>query len=160
MTSMLVDAFSKLPVIGYIVQHRFFKFGIVGLLGTLVNLMTLFFGQEFLFEFIDSEATRLYYSLSLAVFLATIHNYLLNRYWTWGDRKGKTRYGFWVQGGQYFLACGVAIALQFVFLITLSKFMHYLIANTISIVLAAVITYLINDLWTFSVRAYKKSQQR
>ena len=156
---MAMDRISKLPIIGPIIRHRFSKFGAVGLSGTLVNLSVLFVGQEIIFKDIHPIETRLNFSLALAIFLATINNYLWNRNWTWGDRKGKTRYGFFLQMGQYFVACGLAIGIQFGFTILLAKFVHYMIANIISIILAAIFNYLLNDTWTFSENLRRKLQQ-
>ena len=141
-----------MPVIGRVIRHRFVKFGIVGCSGIIINLVVLYFGQEILFQEVCSETVRLNLSLGLAIFLATINNYFWNRTWTWFDRKGKTKYGFFPQMGQYFIACGLAIGLQFAFTLLLAEFIHYLIANIISIVLAAIINYLLNDIWTFSIR--------
>jgi putative flippase GtrA len=132
--------------------HRFVKFGVVGLAGTVVNQIVLYFAYEILFRGIHSPGARLNLSLSLAIFLATINNYIWNRNWTWGDRKDQINRNFFLQLGQYFLACSGPIALQFVFTRVLAYFMQYLIANVISIVIAAILTYLFNDLWTFAVK--------
>jgi len=142
----------KIPVIKWAIKYRFIKFSIVGISGIIINLVTLCLGQEIIFRTIRPDVLRLNLSLGLAIFLATINNYLWNRTWTWIDRKGKTKYGFFAQMCQYFIACGLAIGLQFAFTLLLSQFMHYLIANIISIGLAAIINYLLNDIWTFSIR--------
>lgn len=149
---MPIDRILGIPVIGPLIQHRFVKFSIVGLSGMIINLAALYISREALFNNIDPEWIRLNLSLGLAIFLATINNYLWNRKWTWFDRKGKTKYGFLPQMGQYFIACGLAIGLQFALTLLLAQFMHYLIANIISIVLAAVLNYLLNDIWTFAIR--------
>lgn len=149
---MIIDKIYGIPIIGPLIRHRFVKFSVVGLSGMIVNLAALYVGQEVLFRDMSSDTTRLNLSLALAIFLATINNYLWNRTWTWMDRKGKTKYGFFPQMGQYFIACGLAIGLQFVFTLLLAEFIHYLIANIISIVFAAIINYLLNDIWTFSIR--------
>lgn len=138
-----------MPVLGSVLQHRFTKFGVVGFFGTIVNLVVLFLSQEHLLAGVRSEETRLNGSLALAIFVATVHNFLWNRFWTWSDRKGKTRYRFLVQMGQYFLASWLSIALQFIATKIAAQFMHYLLANVIAIILAAVVTFLLNDIWTF-----------
>jgi putative flippase GtrA len=149
---MLIDKIPGIPGIGLLFRYRFVKFSVVGLSGMIINLVALYINREVLFKNIDPEWIRLNLSLGLAIFFATINNYLWNRKWTWLDRKGKTKYGFFPQMGQYFIACGLAIGLQFVFTLLLAQFMHYLIANIISIVLAAVLNYLLNDIWTFATR--------
>lgn len=144
-----INRINSIHFINAFMRYRFIRFGFVGFSGTLVNLGLLYFNQEFLFKDIHPIHKRLHISLSVAIFLATVNNYLWNRLWTWGDRKGKTRYGFFIQMGQYFLACSVAIFLQYVFTIFISRIIYYLIANIIAIILAAIFVYIINDIWTF-----------
>jgi dolichol-phosphate mannosyltransferase len=135
-----------------LIHHRFIKFGTIGLSGTVVNVAVLTVNQEIIFRSIDAAETRLRLSLAIAIFLATINNFLWNRAWTWGDRRGKTKHGFIVQMGQYFLASWLSIALQFFLTTLLARFVHYLPANIISIILAAIVTFVLNDVWTFSIK--------
>lgn len=137
------------PVLGSILQHRFFKFGLVGLSGTIVNLVVLYVSQELLFADVTPEDRRLSYALAFAIFVATINNFFWNRVWTWKDRKGKISHGVLVQLVQYFLASWLSIALQFVATMVAAPFMHYMLANVIAIILAAVVTFVLNDIWTF-----------
>jgi dolichol-phosphate mannosyltransferase len=112
----------------------------------------LYLCQEYVLSGIHPEETRLSLSLAAAIFLATINNFLWNRWWTWRDRMGKTRHGFVFQLGQYFLASWLSIVLQFLFTKVAAHFVHYLAANIMAIVLAAVVTYLLNDVWTFAAK--------
>ena len=148
----LIDSVSLMPVLGPMIRHRFFKFATVGFSGTIINLVALYINQVVLLRDIQPAELRLKLSLGGAIFLATVNNYLWNRLWTWSDRKSKNVHGFFVQMGQYFLACGLAIGLQYIFTILLAGITHYLIANIIAIVLAAVFVYIINDIWTFAVK--------
>jgi len=142
----------RIPINGRILRHRFIKFGTVGFSGTIVNVAVLYLSQEFFLIHIHPAGRRLHFSLACAIFVATVNNYLWNRAWTWDDREKRPGFGFFVQMGQYFLACGVAIACQYLFTLLLSRVVHYLAANVIAVVLAAVITYVLNDIWTFSVK--------
>ena len=151
--AVAIEKILQMPIIGSFIRHRFLKFGIVGLSGTVVNLAVLYINQEILLKGIYPVERRLRLSLFGAIFLATINNYLWNRMWTWGDRKEKVRFGFFIQMGQYFLACGLAIGLQYLFTVLFSKIIHYLIANLIAIIFAAIFTYILNDLWTFAVKS-------
>lgn len=146
------DPILQTPYIGRILRHRFIKFGTVGFSGTFINLSALYLNQEYLFRGIAPVERRLHLSLAGAIFLATLSNYVWNRTWTWSDRKGKARRGFFLQMGQYFLASGLAIGIQYICTIGFSQFIHYLLANIFSIGVAALFTYLVNDLWTFAVR--------
>ncbi len=132
-----------------LIRHRFVKFGTVGLSGTVVNVAVLYVSQNMLFARVGSFEMRLYLSLGLAIFLATLNNYLWNRWWTWGDRRKETVSGFFTQMLQYYLACGVAISIQFLITMLLAKVVHYLLANVTAIVLSAIFVYVLNNIWTF-----------
>lgn len=148
----IIKRYSFVNYLINIIPHRFIKFGTVGFSGTIVNLVFLFLSQEIFFRNIYPNERRLQLSLAVAIFFATLNNFFWNRVWTWGDRKGKTKYGFFIQLGQYFLACSLAILLQYVITIFLAKYLYYLIANVIAIVCAAVFVYIINDIWTFAIK--------
>lgn len=134
---------------------RYLKFGLVGASGTLVNMLVLYLGQEFLFAVISSPRDRLYASLALAIAVATVNNFTWNRLWTWADRvraaapgvAGKQR--LLQQFGRYTLASWLGIALQYGLTLWLSHSLHYLLANVIAIVVASVSNFLANDRWTF-----------
>lgn len=143
---------SRPPVIGRVFSLRFLKFGTVGLSGTFVNLAVLFVSQEFLFRAVEPADTRLTISLAMAIFVSIINNFSWNRFWTWGDRKDQIGINIVLQFGQYFLACWLAIAIQFIFTKLLANFFYYLIANLIAIGISALVNYLINDTWTFPLR--------
>jgi dolichol-phosphate mannosyltransferase len=147
----ILDRIWKFSLVKRILEHRFIKFGTVGFSGTIINLAMLYLNQEFLFRKIEPAGTRLHVSLLVAIFFATLSNYLWNRWWTWKDRSGKTRHGFWVQMAQYFAASAVAILIQYALTILFSHLIHYLIANVLAIIVAAVFTYVMNDIWTFGV---------
>jgi len=150
----MADALGRLagiPLVGRMIRHRFFKFGAVGSSGTVINLMVLYLNQEVVFRGIHPAEKGLYFSLAGAIFVATVSNFVWNRKWTWEDRKGKTNHGVVVQLGQYFIACGVSIAVQYLFTILLSRIIHYVAANLLSIGIAALINYALNDIWTFAL---------
>ena len=146
------DAVSRLPGGEWLVKQRFAKFGAVGFSGTLVNLAVFYVGQEFLYRGVASSPLRLNLSLATAIFIATLHNFIWNRAWTWGDRKIHIRRPVAVQFMQYCAACWLAIALQFFFTNIFTQYMHYLLANVLAIGITAVMNYLINHTWTFKAR--------
>jgi putative flippase GtrA len=135
-----------------ILRGRLIKFGTVGFSGTLINLIALYLNQEYLFRGVESVERRLPLSLASAIFLATLNNFIWNRGWTWNDRKEQAGHEFFPQMGQYFLASGFAIGMQYLCTIALSKVVHYVVANLLSIGMAALFNYLVNDLWTFAAR--------
>ena len=146
-----IDRLASLPVLGWVLRHRFLKFGTVGASGTVVNLGVLYIGQEWLFTAIEPAATRLNASLALAIFCATVNNFSWNRIWTWADRRQRNlAKPLLLQFGQYALACWFAIVLQVVFTKVLTGMhFHYLAANLAAILLASVFNFILNDLWAF-----------
>ena len=146
-----VNTVIQKPLVQWLLNNRFMKFGSVGLSGTVVNLLVLFIGQEYLFKSVQSDDFRLTVSLALAIFCATINNFIWNRIWTWSDRKEAIDRHFFVQLGQYFVACWAAIALQFVMTTAMAGYVHYMTANLVAIVLSSIVNFFLNDAWTFKI---------
>ncbi|MFH0884042.1 MAG: GtrA family protein [bacterium] len=67
--------------------ERFFRFGIVGVLGVVVN----FVGYILLRDKADVPD---FFSKAFAIEISILSNFLFNYFWTWGDR-GKTFRTFW-----------------------------------------------------------------
>ena len=152
----------RLPFARKLLNNRFIKFGTVGFSGTLVNLGFLYLGQEVIFKSVDSVDQRLSFSIVLAIVCATINNFTWNRSWTWGDRTRECEKHFIIQLGQYFVACWLAITLQFVLTKILADHIYYLTANVIAIVMASVVNFLVNDAWTFGtdkIRALRRESE-
>jgi putative flippase GtrA len=146
----MIERLHAHPLVQWLLRQRFVKFGTVGASGTFVNLGVLYLAQEFVLRFIEPVDMRLNASLVVAIFFATVNNFLWNRAWTWRDRKHLHRHrSRLAQFGQYAMACWVGIALQIIFTKLLVVYFHYLIANAVAIVLASVFNYVVNDLWTF-----------
>jgi putative flippase GtrA len=155
---MQIDVILKQPTkmlgvlkIGRLARYRFIKFGAVGFCGTILNLAVLYISQEILFKNIYPPNIRLNFSLSTAILVATFHNYMLNRIWTWSDRKGLIGKTFFIQLMQYYAACWFSIFLQLILTKVFAYFIYYLIANVLSIIVSAVLNYVLNDRWTFAV---------
>ena len=153
---MKIQRKERFSLIMKILRHRFIKFGTVGFSGMIVNLAVLYFSQEHIFHKIEPVGFRLNLSLGLAILCATINNFIWNRIWTWGERKEIIQKAFLLQLGQYFVACWFSILCQFVFTSIMVQFTHYLVANSVAIILSAVINYFLNDIWTFGVKKKKR----
>ncbi len=139
-------------------RYRYIKFGIVGASGTVVNLAVLHFGHEFLFNEIESGYNKPYFSLVLAIALATLNNFTWNRLWTWSDRVKTLEAGevqpvslrlLGMEFGQYVTASAFGSGMQYVLTLLLSGSMDYRLANIIAILAASVSNFLANDRWTF-----------
>lgn len=146
------DVLRKL--IDWLRRFRYLKFGLVGASGTVVNMVVLYLGQEFLFSAIVNHRQRLYASLALAIAVATVNNFTWNRLWTWADRQHaasslRPRSGLGWQFGRYALASWLGIGVQYGLTLWLAHTMHYLLANVTAIVIASVSNFLANDRWTF-----------
>ncbi|OYU41956.1 MAG: polysaccharide synthesis protein GtrA [Burkholderiales bacterium PBB4] len=152
-----------LNLLAWLSQFRYFKFGIVGASGTVVNIAVLKIAQTYIFNGIESAKIQLALSLILAIFVATLSNFTWNRLWTWADRqdalavdlgapKAPRPERLTIQFGRYCAASWFGMAFQFVVTIWLSHYMVDWLANVISIVAASVINFLANDRWTFKVR--------
>lgn len=144
--------------LGLLERYRYIKFGIVGASGTVVNLAVLHFGHEYLFNHIEAGYNKPYFSLALAIALATLNNFTWNRLWTWSDRVKTLEAGevqpvslrlLGMEFGQYVTASAFGSGMQYVLTLLLSGSMDYRIANVIAIVAASVSNFLANDRWTF-----------
>lgn len=144
--------------LGLLDRYRYIKFGIVGASGTVVNLAVLHFGHEFLFNEIESGYNKPYFSLVLAIALATLNNFTWNRLWTWSDRVKTLEAGevqpvslrlLGMEFGQYVTASAFGSGMQYVLTLLLSGSMDYRLANIIAILAASVSNFLANDRWTF-----------
>ncbi|MFZ3128470.1 MAG: GtrA family protein [Rhodoferax sp.] len=144
--------------LGWIERYRYIKFGIVGASGTVVNLVMLHLGHEYLFNAVEASYNKPYLSLALAIALATLNNFTWNRLWTWSDRVRTLEAGeaqpvslrvLGMEFGQYITASAFGSALQYVLTLLLSGSMDYRLANIIAIIAASVSNFLANDRWTF-----------
>ena len=139
-------------------RYRYIKFGIVGASGTVVNLVVLHYGHEYLFNQIEASYNKPYLSLALAITLATVNNFTWNRLWTWSDRVRTLEAQeaqpvslrlLGMEFGQYVTASAFGSALQYVLTLLLSGSMDYRLANIVAILAASVSNFLANDRWTF-----------
>lgn len=150
--------------IEWLKRFRYIKFGLVGASGTVVNLVVLRLGHEYLFQSFEGPGGKPYASLALAIAVATLNNFTWNRLWTWADRireyeaanpgaqQASSLRTLATQFGKYTTASWFGIALQYGLTIWLSHWMHYMLANVIAIVIASVSNFLANDRWTFGRR--------
>ncbi len=144
--------------LGWLERYRYIKFGIVGASGTVVNLVVLHLGHEYLFNHLEAAYNKPYFSLALAIALATLNNFTWNRLWTWSDRvktleadeaQPVSLHLLGLEFGQYLTASAFGSGLQYVLTLLLSNGMDYRLANVIAIVAASVSNFLANDRWTF-----------
>lgn len=143
-----------LALLRWLGQHRYIKFGLVGASGTGVNLAVLYLAREYLFKALEGQQSRPYFSLALAIAVATLNNFTWNRAWTWADRSGPESGALSLlkQFGKYAAASWFGIVFQYALTLWLSTSMHYMLANLLAIVIASVCNFVANDRWTFKRR--------
>lgn len=124
------------------VIREFFKFVIVGGIGTLVNILVLFSFTEFL---------GIYYLVSaiFAFIFAATSNFLLNKVWTF---KEKIRDSILKKYVSFFSVSVAALLVNLFFLYIFTEFLgiYYLISQILAISVALIINFLGNKIWTFS----------
>ena len=130
-------------------RWRFVKFGAVGASGTVINIAVLYICQEFLLLKITDFHARLNYSIAIAITLATISNFYLNRRLTWRDRQLESSPPVVVLFFKYVAAAGVSIIIQSLITKSLSLYLHYILANLVAIGLSSVFNFVANDRLTF-----------
>jgi putative flippase GtrA len=140
------------PWLARLLHWRYLKFAAVGAGGALVNVVVLYLGQEWLFARIAPASDRLTCSLAVAIFVATVNNFLWNRRWTWQDCARPPPLTMLAQFARYALACWLAIALQFLLTRFIAGSVPYLVANVIAIICGSACNFLVHDLWTFGTR--------
>lgn len=126
--------------------EEFIKFAIVGGSGVLVNMGLLFLLTRFL-------SARLEIASPIAIEASILSNFLLNNMWTF--RKRQTPIPFWTRLFRYHLVAGLAGIVNYLVLLVLVKIfgLHDLVSNLIGILMATVINFTLNSLWTWSVRS-------
>ncbi len=123
---------------------RFITFTFVGISGIVVNNAILFYAKEYLYVPVSLASL-------IAIQIAIFNNFIWNRKFTWTDREMKGYQAIRTGLIKFTLVSWIAGGLNWVILLILyhSFGLHYIIANLIAILIASVLNYLLNDLWTF-----------
>ncbi|WP_322091653.1 GtrA family protein [Paraburkholderia bannensis] len=142
------------PVLKRLLGTRFFKFGVVGGTGTVVNVLALYVGKEWIFsavpETFHGVNARLDVALLFSIGVSILNNYILNSIWTWKDRGHKSAGGFFSKLPRYAALSWMGVGIQFVVTkVLIHAGMYYLLASLISIILASGVNFVANDKWTF-----------
>jgi len=143
------------------------KFLIVGASGVPVNLGTVFIVTKAL-EDLLSTSTRDAVSYLAGIALSIFTNFLLNNFWTWGDRTQCAETGFFNRMLRFYLVSSLACIVQYVTSILLSRaLMHahlfskeisgayrlyHIVAPLVGIALGTIINFSLNHIWTFRAK--------
>ena len=123
---------------------RFITFTFVGVSGIVVNNAILYYAKEYLLVPVSIASL-------IAIQIAIFNNFYWNLRFTWTDREMK---GFQaIRSGllKFIMVSWIAGGLNWLILMLLTHFagIYYILANLIAILVASVLNYFLNDLWTF-----------
>ncbi len=130
-------------------RHRFFKFGIVGISGIVINQAAIWICYEHVFTTLLNLSLRLNLSMAVGILLSMTNNFYWNRRWTWKDRERAHELPIVHQYLQYATANWAAIVMQVTITNLLTRWMPYLMANLFGIGVGCVANFILNDLWTY-----------
>ncbi|NQV16340.1 GtrA family protein [bacterium] len=123
---------------------RFIIFSLVGISGIVVNNAILYYAKEYLYIPIPIASL-------IAIQIAIFNNFIWNHRFTWMDREMRgypaIRNGLF----KFTMVSWIAGALNWIILLLLTHFagLYYILANLIAILVASILNYFLNDLWTF-----------
>lgn len=126
-------------------HHRFWKFGVVGASGALINMAILFGFTEFLgFHYLVSSA--------IAVESSIISNFILNDIWTFAERGGVKIKHVLSRFIKYNLVSlsGLTLNLLILWFLTDLVGIYYLVSNLIAIAVVFSWNYVFSDGWAWS----------
>ena len=139
-------AFYLQNLLGYFAYKKdaflqFGKFALIGTMGMIVNLI---------FLYILTDLAKVYYLASaiFAFLIALIHNYLLNKTFTF---KENIKHKFFSKFLQFSLVSSAALIINLIILYTLTEIfgIYYLISQVIAIGFVFILNFLGNKFWTF-----------
>ena len=121
--------------------EKFLKFGVVGFSGIFVD-----FGVTYVFK--EKLNVHKYVANSLGFIMATISNYLLNRYWTFNTGQGAQ----FSQFGKFFGIAIIGLVLNnlLIYLFNDKLKIHFYVSKAFAIVIVSVWNFLGNYLYTFA----------
>ena len=121
---------------------EFFKFALVGLVGTCVNIILLYLFTEYL---------GIYYIFSALfsfVFTVTL-NFFLNKMWTFREKISYKTKDLYVK---FFTVSIFSFLVSLFFLYIFTEFMniYYIISQVMAIGISLIINFIGNKIWTFN----------
>ncbi len=126
------------------VPKRFLRFTFVGVSGIIVNNAILYYAREHLFVPIAIASL-------VAIQIAIFNNFFWNRRFTWIDREMNGFQAIRTGLLKFTMVSWVAGGLNWIILMLLTHYagLYYILANLIAILMASILNYFLNDLWTF-----------
>ena len=121
--------------------NQFFKFALVGLLGTFVNVF-------FLYLFTDIFGIYYIISAIFSFLISVLGNFVLNKIWTFEEN---LKYKTIKKGFQFLTISVIALGVNLFFLYVFTEFfrIYYLISQVLAIGIGLALNFLGNKFWTF-----------
>ena len=118
--------------------------GVISLAGIVVNNAILYYAKEYLFVPIPIASL---FAIQLAIF----NNFIWNHRFTWIDREMKGFHAIRIGLVKFTMVSWIAGGLNWIILLLLTHYagIYYILANLIAILIASILNYFLNDLWTF-----------
>jgi dolichol-phosphate mannosyltransferase len=133
----------KIAIDGKLI-YEIFKFGVVGAIGTAINLLVLYSFTEYL---------GIYYVISgvFAFFISGLNNFILNKVWTFRESAGGDVARKYVK---FVIVSAAALAVNMAFLYAFTEYLgiYYILSQVLAICIAFVINFIGNKLWVFDGR--------
>lgn len=127
-------------------QKTFFRYVVVGTLGTIVDLGSLYLMTHY--SGIDPRKSGLFpVFVTLAFLLAVIHNYLLNRFWTFESHTHQVTAEFL----RFFLVSlgGLVLTQVLMWFFVSLLGLWYMLAKALTSVIVLIWNFGLNKFWTF-----------
>src|SRR3989344_967738 len=123
------------------IMLEFFKFCLVGLIGTFINIFILYILTEYFY---------LYYIISalFAFIVAVTANFIFNKIWTFGEKIHERMLKKYVH---FFLVSLTALSVNLFFLYIFTEFLgiYYIVSQIMAIGIALMVNFIGNKIWTF-----------
>ena len=121
--------------------EKFLKFGVVGFSGIFID-----FGVTYVFK--EKLRVHKYVANSLGFIMATISNYLLNRYWTFNTGQSAQ----FSQFGKFFGIAIIGLVLNnlLIYLFNDKLKIHFYVSKAFAILIVSVWNFFGNYLYTFA----------
>jgi putative flippase GtrA len=125
---------------------HFVKYSIVGVIGTIIDVGSLYLMVQF--SKIDPNTNKIFYLfVSIAFLLAVLNNYVLNKIWTFRDKSTNIKTQFL----KFLLVSIIGYLLTYNFMWLFVSVMHiwYILAKLLTSGIVLIWNFLANKYWTF-----------
>ncbi|MFT7623858.1 MAG: dolichol-phosphate mannosyltransferase [Myxococcota bacterium] len=133
-------------------RARFLRFCAVGASGVVVNLGIFTVAMAMLLPgWIESDDSRFLAANGVGFLVSVLTNFLLNDFWTWGDREKRGHAHFWSRLGRFYTVSSVAGVVQLGVAFAVRAYLGVWdqLAVLVGIGVATVINFVANNIWTF-----------